>query len=82
VNTPQVGVVANADQLSVVAWHISTKSDGGGGNCVEAGLLTDGSGHVAVRHSKFPTGPAIVYTQAEWEAFLGGVREGEFDFTN
>jgi hypothetical protein len=63
-----------------VAWHISTFSDNGGGNCVEAGPLADGTGRVAVRHSHRPDAETIVYTRAEWEAFLAGVRNGEFDF--
>ncbi|GGM67390.1 hypothetical protein GCM10010106_11690 [Thermopolyspora flexuosa] len=68
------------DELAKVAWHISTKSDGGGGNCVEAGPLADGSGRVAVRHSRRPDGPVIVYSREEWQAFIAGVKEGEFDF--
>ncbi|MFI0373298.1 DUF397 domain-containing protein [Actinomadura sp. 1N219] len=63
-----------------VAWRISTFSDNGGGNCVEAGPLTDGTDRVAVRHSRRPDAEAIVYTRAEWEAFLAGVRNNEFDF--
>ncbi|MEU9886787.1 DUF397 domain-containing protein [Sphaerisporangium sp. NPDC051011] len=64
-----------------VAWHISSFSaDGGGGDCVEAGPVLDGSGRIAVRHSRHPDGPVIVYTPAEWEAFTAGVRAGEFDF--
>ncbi|WP_326646852.1 DUF397 domain-containing protein [Streptosporangium sp. NBC_01755] len=67
-------------ELAGVAWHISTKSENGGGSCVEAGPLADGSGRVAVRHSHRPDGEVIVYTRAEWEAFVGGVKDGEFDF--
>ncbi|MFC4901598.1 DUF397 domain-containing protein [Streptosporangium amethystogenes subsp. fukuiense] len=67
-------------ELTSVAWHISTKSENGGGSCVEAGPLADGSGRVAVRHSRRPGGEVIVYTRAEWEAFIGGVKDGEFDF--
>lgn len=67
-------------ELKDVAWHISSFSADRGGNCVEAGPLNDGSGRVAVRHSHFPDGTAIVYTRAEWEAFTQGVRSGEFDF--
>ncbi|WP_019630296.1 DUF397 domain-containing protein [Actinomadura atramentaria] len=63
-----------------IAWHISTFSDNGGGNCVEAGPLADGSDRVAVRHSQRPDAELIVYTRAEWEAFTAGVRNGEFDF--
>jgi hypothetical protein len=61
------------------AWHISTFSASGGGNCVEAGPLNDGTDRVAVRHSKLPGG-VIIYTKAEWQAFVAGVRAGEFDF--
>lgn len=68
------------EERSGVAWHISTFSPDGDGNCVEAGPLADGSGRVAVRHSHHPDAEAIVYTRAEWEAFVAGVRNGEFDF--
>lgn len=68
------------EERSRVAWHISSFSPNGGGNCVEAGPLSDGSGRVAVRHSHHPDAEAIVYTRAEWEAFVSGVRNGEFDF--
>ncbi|MER5624953.1 DUF397 domain-containing protein [Streptosporangium sp. NPDC002544] len=70
----------SSEELDQVAWRISTKSENGGGNCVEAGPLADGSGRVAVRHSHRPDGEVIVYTRAEWEAFVGGVKDGEFDF--
>ncbi|MEO3922884.1 DUF397 domain-containing protein [Micromonosporaceae bacterium B7E4] len=62
------------------AWHISSKSNTSGNNCVEAGPLADGSGRVAVRHSHHPDGPVIVYTRDEWDAFLAGAKDGEFDF--
>ena len=63
-----------------VAWHISTESANAGGQCVEAGLINDDSGRVAVRHSLEPAGPVITYTRDEWIAFVQGVRKGEFDF--
>ena len=69
-----------SEDLPPVAWHISSSSDSGGPSCVEAGPVLDGSGRVAVRHSREPDAATIVYTRAEWEAFLGGVRDGEFDF--
>lgn len=69
------------DELAGVAWHISTRSDNGGPNCVEAGPLSDGSGRVAVRHSRDRDGAVIIYTRAERDAFLAGARDGEFDFS-
>jgi hypothetical protein len=67
-------------ELTGIRWRVSSRSSSGGGQCVEAGPLSDGSGRVAVRHSHHPEGSVIVYTQAEWEAFLGGAKDGEFDF--
>ncbi|MGH3734699.1 MAG: DUF397 domain-containing protein [Micromonosporaceae bacterium] len=69
------------DDLAGVRWHISSRSSSGGGSdCVEAGPLDDGTGRVAVRHSKHPDGPHIIYTRAEWAAFVAGVKDDEFDF--
>lgn len=71
--------MAGSDELPV-AWRISSYSASGGSNCVEAGPVLDGTGRVAVRHSHHPDGPVIIYTRAEWDAFLAGVRNNEFDF--
>lgn len=46
-------------------------------NCVEAARLS--GGQVGVRDSKDPHGAVLRFTPAEWSAFLGGVRNGEFD---
>jgi Domain of unknown function (DUF397) len=69
--------VANGIQASLLAgaaWHKSSFS-GPNGNCVEAAELPAG---VAVRNSRFPDGPALVFTEAEWDAFLRGVKGGDF----
>jgi hypothetical protein len=47
------------------------------GNCVEVTHLP--GGEVGVRNSRDSTGPVLRFTPAEWHAFLGGVRNGEFD---
>ncbi len=65
--------------LTGAAWRKSTRS-GGSGNCVEVALdLPSAPGYVAVRHSRRPGAEVIVYTDAEWSAFLAGARDGEFD---
>ena len=47
------------------------------GNCVEVADLPDGE--VGVRNSRDPNGRVLRFTPDEWRAFLGGVRNGEFD---
>jgi Domain of unknown function (DUF397) len=47
------------------------------GDCVEAASLPDG--RIGVRDSKDASGPILRFTPAEWRAFLGGARNGEFD---
>ncbi len=62
--------------LSHAAWRKSSRSGDNGGACVEvADNLPD---TIAVRDSKDPTGPALIFTPTEWAAFVGGVRDGEF----
>ncbi|GAA3964735.1 MULTISPECIES: DUF397 domain-containing protein [Streptomyces] len=46
------------------------------GNCVEVASVDGG---IAMRNSRDPDGPALVYTPAEVAAFLAGAKEGEFD---
>jgi len=65
-----------AGQLDGVTWQKSRRSNPSG-NCVEAALLPNGE--VAMRNSRDPEGPALIYTRAEIDAFLGGVRDGDFD---
>jgi len=72
-------VPAERDELAGVHWHISTRSTNNGGNCVEAGALADGSGRVAVRHSRHRSGPTLVYTRAEWTTFLTAVKHDHLD---
>ncbi|MFG1697240.1 DUF397 domain-containing protein [Nonomuraea sp. NPDC049309] len=62
--------------LSKAIWVKSSLS-GGGNNCVE--VARNLPGVVAVRDSKDPQGPALVFTHAEWAAFLAGAKGEEFD---
>ncbi|MFF2326766.1 MULTISPECIES: DUF397 domain-containing protein [unclassified Streptomyces] len=65
-----------ATELRGVVWQKSRYSNSQG-SCVEFAKLPDGD--VAMRNSRHPDGPALVYTPAEIEALLLGVKDGEFD---
>nr|WP_206316070.1 DUF397 domain-containing protein [Streptomyces sp. C1-2] len=56
---------------------IKSRHSNAEGNCVEVAALTGGG--VAMRNSRDPHGPALVYTSAEIAAFLAGAKDGEFD---
>ncbi|MFF3573199.1 DUF397 domain-containing protein [Nocardia jiangxiensis] len=61
--------------LSEAKWFKSTRS-GGTKECVEIAHLDNGA--VGVRDSKNPTGPALLFTPAEWDAFTTDLSTGKF----
>ncbi|GLW97042.1 DUF397 domain-containing protein [Microtetraspora sp. NBRC 16547] len=65
-----------ATDLTGVTWRKSVRSNSTG-NCVELAELPDGG--VAVRNSRFPEGPALIYTRDEIRALVLGAKDGEFD---
>jgi hypothetical protein len=68
-------MTTKADTLSAASWFKSSYSNDQGGNCVEGARLADGA--MAVRDSKDPHGPALVFPAAAWTAFASAVRNGE-----
>jgi uncharacterized protein DUF397 len=62
--------------LTGAVWRHSTLSAGDRGAVEVADNLP---GIVAVRDSRRPDGPALIFTPREWEAFVGGAKAGEFD---
>jgi hypothetical protein len=54
-------------------WRKSTYSNGTGGNCVEVADLPNGQ---AVRDSKHPQGPILVFATDQWRAFVHGIQAG------
>jgi Domain of unknown function (DUF397) len=66
----------SAGELPTLAWQKSRRSNPSG-NCVEMAALPDGG--VAVRNSRHPNGPALIYTIDEIAAFVQGAKDGDFD---
>lgn len=65
-----------ASNLQGAVWRKSRRSNSQG-NCVELASLPGGM--VAVRNSRHPRGPALIYTRAEIDAFIRGAQDGDFD---
>ena len=70
------GACVEVADLTGSNWRKSSYSSANGGNCVE--VAADGPGAVAVRDSKDPDGPALVFTAAEWHSFTAQVRSSRF----
>jgi hypothetical protein len=73
-NTPHNGV--SVSELPALTWQKSRRSNPSG-NCVEMASLPGGG--IAVRNSRDPNGPALIYTLDEITAFIAGARDGDFD---
>ncbi|MQA61150.1 MAG: DUF397 domain-containing protein [Actinophytocola sp.] len=70
--------------LTAATWqsHLPTGVDAGElTGTVEVAFVphTDGRTYVAMRQGGQPAGPTLIFTPSEWEAFLAGAKDGEFD---
>jgi hypothetical protein len=72
----EVQVKGLSVDLTDAKWQKSSRSGPNCDNCVEVAFM---DGAIAVRDSKSPTGPVLLFTQDEWDAFVGGAKDGEFD---
>jgi len=66
----------SATELSGTTWQKARRSNSQGA-CVEMPRL--GNDSIAVRNSRFPSGPALVYTQEEIDCLILGAKDGDFD---
>ena len=64
---------------SRLIWRKASYSTTNGGGCVE--VATNLPGIVAIRDSKNPGGPRLVFTPADWREFIADVKAGRHDLT-
>jgi Domain of unknown function (DUF397) len=73
--SPARKITLSASERENLAWLKARRSTANG-QCVEIASAID---NIAIRDSKDPDGPILVYTRSEFRAFLEGARNGEFD---
>jgi predicted secreted Zn-dependent protease len=64
----------NPATLGQVSWHVARRCNGG--ECVRIAASGD---MVLIGDSKDPDGPVLAYSRAEWQTFVEGIRQGDFD---
>ncbi|SCL68980.1 DUF397 domain-containing protein [Micromonospora chersina] len=68
---------STSEQPAGLAWRKSTRSQTS--NCVEMAPLHTGPAAVALRDSKDPRGPVLLFNRAGWLGFIAGAKNGQFD---
>ena len=73
--------MTRSEPLAQVQWRMSSFCGGtgtsNGGGCVEVAALSDG--RIAVRNSNYCVASVVYFTRAEMDAWIKGVKAGEFD---
>ena len=72
---PAEMAVSDAERATLV-W-VKARASSSYGQCVQIASVPDG--RVAMRDSKDPDGPILLYARAEFKAFLDGALKGDFD---
>lgn len=62
--------------LTGAVWRGSDEETPAGGGRIEVAFVED---KICMRNGEDPDSPVLVFTQAEWDAFVGGAKDGEFD---
>lgn len=66
--------------LTSARWRTSSYSGGNGGQCIQVAALTKRPGDLgvlcAIRDSKDPAGPVLVFRSRQWYAFTTAIKTG------
>ncbi|WP_329498197.1 DUF397 domain-containing protein [Kitasatospora herbaricolor] len=65
-------------KIAALGWYKSSYS-AQANDCVETGRIVTGG--MAVRDSKDPEGPALLFPAKAWSAFVAGIKAGDFPAT-
>lgn len=57
-----------------LSWRVARRCDGG--TCIKVARQGDA---VMFSNTNDPNGPVVIYTQTEWDEFLAGAKQGDFD---
>jgi Domain of unknown function (DUF397) len=66
----------SASDLQGLDWRKSRRSSATG-NCIQIAKLP--SGGVAIRNSRYPSGPVLLFGDAEVRTFLESIKDGELN---
>ena len=69
-----LGEVVGCGSTGEPTWRTAKRCDGG--TSVE--IATQGE-HVLIRSAAYQDSPPVTLTRDEWQAFVGGVKDGDFD---
>ena len=70
-----VSAAARPDlDLSTAQWQPGSRGEGD----VQIAFV---EGYIAMRYGRTPEIPAVIFTPGEWNAFVLGARDGQFDLT-
>jgi hypothetical protein len=61
---------------SRAVWRRAAENDDPPRGSVEVAFVDD---LIGMRDSRQPEGPILVFTESEWDAFVAGAKDGEFD---
>ena len=64
--------------LSSATWRKSSRSQGGGQNCVEVAAI---SGAIAIRDSKDPDGPVLIISPESFCDLIARIKHRELDLS-